>query len=179
MEYKYSEGIEIIIKNTDSIKNNNMFYQPCSDNCVPRGDFYPKQTAILKHHDTDNPRFVYYLDFGNGYVSDWFSEREIEHIAGGKENLVHPLADILEEKTKLPLGVVNKFTIQVYLDDGRIFEYEVDSPDKAREHASAIINTGYRHNDGVIFEHYPPHRINKIKCPQIIPTKYPDRVSGT
>jgi hypothetical protein len=179
MEYKYPEDIEIIIQNIDKIKNNCIYYNDCLDNCESTGNFIVGQKAILKYHITENPRFAYYLDFGEGYVSDWFSEKEIEHIAGGKENLVHPLADILEEKTKLPLGVVNKFTIQVYLDDGRIFEYEVDSPDKAREHASVIINTGYRHNDGVIFEHYPPHRINKIKCPQIIPTKYPDRVSST
>ncbi len=71
-----------------------------------------------------------------------------------------------------------KFTIQVYLDDGRIFEYDVVSAEKVREHASAIIKTGYRHNDGVTFEHYPPHRILKVKSMDI-PTNYVDRVSGT
>lgn len=118
MEYKYPEGIEVIVKNTDSIKNNNIFYQHCSDNCVPRGNFYSGNRAILKHHNTDNPRFVYYLDFSNGYVSDWFSEKEIEHIAGGEENLVHPLADILEEKTKPPLGVIPIY----YYERTRIYD---------------------------------------------------------
>jgi hypothetical protein len=70
------------------------------------------------------------------------------------------------------------YTIKVYLDDGRIFKYNVDSADKVREHASAIISGGYRHNDGKIFEHYPPHRILKIKSSDI-PTNYKDEVEGT
>lgn len=71
-----------------------------------------------------------------------------------------------------------KFKIQVYLDDGRIFFYHVDSAEKVREHTSAIIATGYRHNDGEVFEHYPPHRISKVKS-KGIPTNYPDQVEGT
>ena len=53
-----------------------------------------------------------------------------------------------------------------------------NSEEKVREHASAIIKTGYRHNDGKTFEHYPPHRIDKIKS-ENISTEYPDEVSGT
>lgn len=68
--------------------------------------------------------------------------------------------------------------IQVYMDDGRVFSYDVESPEKVREHADAIIKTGYRHNDGKVFEHYPPHRISKVKSANI-DTKYPDEVSGT
>ena len=72
------------------------------------------------------------------------------------------------------------FTIKVYTDDGVVYEYDVESPEKVREHSSAIIRTGYRHNDGEkVFEHIPPHRIDKVKCEGKIPTKYPDRVSGT
>ncbi len=71
-----------------------------------------------------------------------------------------------------------QFTIQIYLDDGRVFEYSLPSPDKVREHASAIISGGYRHNDGKVFEHYPPHRILKVKSADI-PTLYPDTVRGT
>jgi hypothetical protein len=70
------------------------------------------------------------------------------------------------------------YTIKVYLDDGRIFYYEVSSEEKVREHASAIVMTGYRHNDGEIFEHYPPHRILKVKS-EGIKTNYPDKVQGT
>lgn len=72
----------------------------------------------------------------------------------------------------------NNYLIQVYLDDGRVFEYNVGSPDKVREHCSAIISTGYRHNDGEVFEHYPPHRILKVKSSNI-PTMYKDTVRGT
>ena len=71
-----------------------------------------------------------------------------------------------------------KFKISVYLDDGRVFYYEVESAAKVREHTSAIIATGYRHNDGKVFEHYPPHRILKVKSNDI-PTNYPDNVEGT
>lgn len=59
------------------------------------------------------------------------------------------------------------YEIKVYMDDGRVFSYEVESQDKVREHADAIVKTGYRHNDGNMFEHYPPHRISKIKSSNI------------
>jgi hypothetical protein len=72
-----------------------------------------------------------------------------------------------------------KFTIQIYVDHGVVYEYEVDSPEKVREHASAIVETGYRHNDGSTFVHYPPHRIVKVKCDAPIPTHYEDRARGT
>ena len=72
------------------------------------------------------------------------------------------------------------FTIKVYIDNGVVFEYDVETEAKVREHSDAIVRSGYRHNDGVNeFEHYPPHRITKVKCNGLISTKYPDRVSGT
>lgn len=70
------------------------------------------------------------------------------------------------------------YKLSVYIDDGRIFTYEVESAEKIIEHSSAIITGGYRHNDGTIYEHYPPHRILKIKSYNI-PTKYPDITEGT
>ena len=72
-----------------------------------------------------------------------------------------------------------EYVISVYLDDGRVFSYSVAAPDKVREHASAIVSSGYRHNDGNVFEHYPPHRILKVKVAGCIPTQYVDSVSGT
>lgn len=56
-------------------------------------------------------------------------------------------------------------TLSIYMDDGRVFEYEVDSSEKGREHASKIISGGYRHTarGSVDLEWYPPHRIDKIK----------------
>ena len=55
--------------------------------------------------------------------------------------------------------------VAVYLDCGVVHEYDVPDPMKGREHADAIIKTGYRHtpegsND---LEWYPPHRIEKVK----------------
>ena len=70
-------------------------------------------------------------------------------------------------------------TIRVYMDDGRVYEYSVVNADKAREHAAAICATGYRHNDGVVFEHYPPHRVLKVQVPTVVATKYPDTATGT
>lgn len=67
--------------------------------------------------------------------------------------------------------------ISVYLDDGRVFEYEVLSG-KQREHTSAIIAGGYRScRDGVL-EHYPPHRIVKVKATGA-DTMYTDTLRGT
>jgi hypothetical protein len=73
--------------------------------------------------------------------------------------------------------------ISVYLDDGRVFDYNVPTIEKAREHASAIVKGGYRSvtaGSGVM-EHYPPHRILKVKVspfPQNN-TDYVDTVRGT
>lgn len=70
--------------------------------------------------------------------------------------------------------------IKVYIDDGRVFEYEVPSAEKAREHAGAILAGGYRHNDGeTICEYYPVHRIQKVKIEGKVPTLYPDTATGT
>ena len=73
--------------------------------------------------------------------------------------------------------VLNSYTISVYIDNGVIFEYDVRSQYKVREHSAAIVKDGYRHNDGQEYEHYGPHRILKVKSHDIS-TKYPDRVSG-
>mgnify|MGYP003385235937 CR=1 FL=1 len=54
--------------------------------------------------------------------------------------------------------------VEVYLDNGIVCEYEVDNPIKGREHASAIIETGYRSHPGNgDLEWFPPHRIVKVK----------------
>ena len=58
--------------------------------------------------------------------------------------------------------MTEKITMRVYMDDGRVYEYDVYGADKAREHAAAICAGGYRHNDGKTFEHYPPHRVLKV-----------------
>lgn len=69
-------------------------------------------------------------------------------------------------------------TVSVYLDDGRVYEYDVADGTKGREHASAIVGGGYRHTADSVMEHYPPHRILKVKVTDV-DTSYPDRARGT
>lgn len=71
--------------------------------------------------------------------------------------------------------------VKVYLDNGNVFEYKVTTAKQARDHADSIIKTGYRscQNQGEL-EHYPPHRISKVKLiGETITTQYPDNVEGT
>lgn len=79
--------------------------------------------------------------------------------------------------------VPQQWTISVYIDDGLVYDYEVGSMHAAREHASAIVATGYRSVQYVApdtLTHYPPHRITKvkIKSPTAIQSHYFDRVRG-
>ena len=69
------------------------------------------------------------------------------------------------------------YTVHVYIDNGIVYSYDVSSEAKVREHAAAIIKSGYIHNDGLVFEHYPPHRILKVKS-NGISTMYPDKTAG-
>jgi len=71
-------------------------------------------------------------------------------------------------------------SVAVYLDDGRVYSYNVISGAKGTEHAAAIIRTGYRHKVPGCMEHYPPHRILKVvvRGDTIVPT-YNDSVRGT
>ena len=71
------------------------------------------------------------------------------------------------------------YTIEVYMDDGRVFYYTVTSEEKAREHISAIVTTGWRRQQDNTFEHYPVHRILKCKCIGLKNTNYPCEVRGT
>lgn len=75
--------------------------------------------------------------------------------------------------------MTDKITIATYLDNGVVYEYDVSTPESAREHAAAIVATGYRHCADGFLTHYPPHRVSKVKCGPGIETNYPDRVRGT
>ena len=72
-----------------------------------------------------------------------------------------------------------EYGMRIYLDNGVVFEYNVANETKAREHSSAIVLGGYRHNDGKEFEHYGPHRILKVKVIGPVETLYTDRATGT
>lgn len=70
--------------------------------------------------------------------------------------------------------------ISVYIDDGNVFEYNVLSTVSAREHADAIVETGYRRTTTGELTHFPPHRIQKVKITDpAINTAYPDTHRGT
>lgn len=56
--------------------------------------------------------------------------------------------------------------ISVYIDTGNVYEYEVGTEAAAREHADAIIKTGYRSvqtDELTTLTWWPPHRIAKVK----------------
>lgn len=56
-------------------------------------------------------------------------------------------------------------TIKVYLQDGRVFSYEVEDAVKAREHAHRIINWGWRNVVNGTMEYYPVHQVLKVTFP--------------
>lgn len=74
---------------------------------------------------------------------------------------------------------MGEITVKVYVDTGVTYEYDVSTAESAREHAQAIVDTGYRHTADGYLTHFPPHRIVKVKCGPGIETQYPDRVGGT
>jgi len=70
--------------------------------------------------------------------------------------------------------------VEVYLDNGIVYSYDVPDAIKGREHAAAIIATGYRHSDGNNLEWFPPHRIVKVKVTDgAESTRYRDNARAT
>lgn len=74
--------------------------------------------------------------------------------------------------------------ISIYIDTGNVLEYEVATEASAREHADAIIKTGYRSvqtDDPLTLTWWPPHRIAKvkIKLDEASATAYTDTVRAT
>ena len=81
-------------------------------------------------------------------------------------------------------GVKLLTTISVYVDNGNVYEYEVNSEAKAREHAASIVATGYRSVSADapnILTWFPPSRILKVvvTLPATSTTKYFDRIKST
>lgn len=70
-------------------------------------------------------------------------------------------------------------TIKVYIDTGVVYEYEVKDHASAKEHADAIVKTGYRSCTETEITIWPPHRISKVKVVGEVNTSYPDKISGT
>lgn len=71
------------------------------------------------------------------------------------------------------------FKIRIYIDDGRVFIYEVRGESSAREHANAIALNGYRHDTETGLEVYPVWRILKVKIIGPVTTNYIDTTEGT
>mgnify|MGYP001565592096 CR=1 FL=1 len=75
---------------------------------------------------------------------------------------------------------MSKTKISVYLDTGVVFDYHVANPMKGREHAAAIIQTGYRSSQGTDLEWYPPHRVLKVKVENAVESsQYQDTARAT
>ena len=53
-------------------------------------------------------------------------------------------------------------TINVYMQDGRVFSYDVEDSIKAREHAHRIITEGWRNVVNGVMEYYPVHQLVKV-----------------
>lgn len=75
-------------------------------------------------------------------------------------------------------------TIQVYLDTGNVYSYNVATEAIAREHANSIVSTGYRSvsaDDPLTLTWFPPHRIVKvkIKLKEQSTTNYFDTITST
>jgi hypothetical protein len=92
----------------------------------------------------------------------------------------HNVQSSLTQRLELNMIENDSIMIEVYLDDGRVAWYTVANQAKAREHVSKIVATGWRStvDDGTL-EHYPPHRIDKIKILGGITTEYPTKYRGT
>lgn len=74
-------------------------------------------------------------------------------------------------------------TIRVYLVNGRRFEYDVTTTEKAREHADAIVNRGWRTDDENDLIYFPPHQVLKVvikggKSASFYPTKKGEEIIG-
>ncbi len=64
-------------------------------------------------------------------------------------------------------------TINVYMQDGRVFHYDVKDAVKAREHAHRIVTLGWRNSAGNLLEYYPVHQVLKVTfdCPDDLLSK--------
>jgi len=52
--------------------------------------------------------------------------------------------------------------ISVYLQDGRVLNYDVADGQKAREHAHRIVTQGWRNVANGVMEYYPTHQVLKV-----------------
>ena len=73
-------------------------------------------------------------------------------------------------------------TLNLYMQDGRVFRYKVTDSAKAREHAHRIITTGWRNVTNGIMEYYPVHQVLKVTFgyeEDLLGTKYEAQLNET
>jgi len=56
----------------------------------------------------------------------------------------------------------DKVELKVYMQDGRVFKYNVEDAIKAREHAHRIVNYGWRNVVNGVMEYSPVHQVLKV-----------------
>lgn len=71
-----------------------------------------------------------------------------------------------------------EFKIDIYLDNGITYSYNVNSKDELKSNVDYIIKNGYRHKNSEDFTHYSPHKVLKIKS-STISTKYVNKLKDT
>lgn len=66
-----------------------------------------------------------------------------------------------------------KVIVSVHIIDGKVFRYQADNPEQARDHASAIIDHGYMHqfSGNQVMEFYPPSSVLRVRISGL--GKYP------
>lgn len=72
-------------------------------------------------------------------------------------------------------------TINVYMQDGRVFRYKVEDGVKAREHAHRIVNYGWRNVEKGVMCYYPVHQVLKVTFQyeaDMLGTKYEAQMQG-
>lgn len=107
MEYKYPEGLKFKIVNLD-IPYRCKFSKT---EWKHRGYLELQEYCTLKHKDSSNGNYQYYLEFDSGLESDFQSEHTIEIMMGKEFVEQYSKNKIAKEhivQTKPPLGVMPK-----------------------------------------------------------------------
>lgn len=116
-----------------------------------------------------------------GWGEDWIVPKEIktQTFGGGMEPITSK--NFQTFGPDITITPMPGCKVSVYIDNSIVYEYAVNDPMSGREHAAAIIATGYRHTcpNGDL-EWFPPHRIIKVKVSGGgESTKYKDNMRAT
>lgn len=128
--------------------------------CEHNPGYFAIHEKVAKHHSRNNT-----VDLYVNFTPVVHSDKEIE-IADDLSDLVGP--------TEYPL-------VRVYLKNGIVSEYPVDSAEKGREHAYEIAQTGYRMSpiSSADMTYWPAHEIKKVVVTGAAESKYRSTERGT